>query len=212
MLLSTVHLWVDEPQMGSWLLTRETCAALASVLTAKIFSHPASLISQAGGLLISTLISLKHAGAAFAASRALQQLTEHCFDSDDVLIRQLPSAWANRLMGEISSERVRDSTLRRSTGFALGFLSIMRSEMVSKVARRALCPFILQKLIAHSLPSRDKLLAFFKKIKLPPASHQAIASRAILQVKCDGRSNEESSEVGAKQICSVTCQTCVPVS
>jgi Putative death-receptor fusion protein (DUF2428) len=186
--------------MGSWLLTRETCAALASVLTAKVFLYPASLIGQAGGLLISTLISLKHAGAAFAASRALQQLTEHCFDSDDVLIRQLPSAWANRLLGEISSERVRDSTLRRSTGFALGFLSIMRSEMLAKVAPRALCPFVLQKLIALSLPSRDKLLTFFEKIKLPPASRPDIACRAVFQLTCNGGSQEESSEVGAKQM------------
>jgi hypothetical protein len=155
-------------------------------------------MDQAGELLISTLISLKHAGAAFAASRALQQLTEHCFNSDDVLIRKMPSAWASRLLGEISSERVRDSTLRRSTGFALGFLSIMRSEMLSKMTPRAHCPFILQKLVTLSLPSRDKLLTLFERIRLSPASRQTIASHALLQQR-DDRSTDESSKVGATQ-------------
>ena len=183
--------------MGSWLLTRETCAALASLLTAKIFLHDVSRINQAGNLLISTLISLKHAGAAFAASRALQQIAKYCFDSDNVPVAQLPSSWATRLLGEIASERVRDSTLRRSTGFALGFLSIMRSEMLSKVAPRVLCPFILQKLIKLSVPSRDDLLILFEKLNLPSSCRRAVASEVLKEETSDAPSHQKPCEVGA---------------
>lgn len=154
--------------MGSWLLTRETCAALSSVLTCNILSKPHSHLEKGGSLLISTLVSLKHAGAAFAAHRALQQISEFCFSSTDPRVGSLPATWANRLLTEISSgDRVRDSTLRRSTGYALGFLAIMRSETSAKAEPRTLCPFILKEILCLSLPAKDEISEYFDRLSLP---------------------------------------------
>ena len=73
--------------------------------------------------------------------------------SSDPRSHNLPSKWANDLLYEISAkETVRDSTLRRSTGIALGFLSIMRSEPPATVSPRTICPFVLSNLVRLSLP------------------------------------------------------------
>jgi hypothetical protein len=64
---------------------------------------------------------------------------------------QLPSIWAEKFLFEMSSaEIVRDSTLRRSTGYGLGFLSVLRSEQVSP---KFLFPKVLSCIIRLSLPS-----------------------------------------------------------
>ena len=154
--------------MGSWLLTREACAALATLLCSNIFPVSEAHISRAGVVLVSTLISLKHAGAAFAAHRALQRIAEFCLcNSKNAEVAKLPTMWAYRLLEEISNvEKVRDSTLRRSTGYALGFLAIMRSEVSSKVEQRTLCPFILKNILALSLPSNKELFRYCEKLKL----------------------------------------------
>lgn len=78
-----------------------------------------NIISTAGDLLISTLTTLKHQGAAFAAHKALQSLSARCYkEADGNELRSFPSVWSQRLLDEIScSENVRDSTLRRSTGY-----------------------------------------------------------------------------------------------
>lgn len=136
-------------------------------------------------LLISTLVSLKHVGAAFAAHRALQQISLFCFNSKVPALGSLPSSWANRLLGEITeAEKVRDSTLRRSTGYGLGFLAIMRSEVSSGSDTRGLCVFILSKIMRLTLPSTGDLRHFFAKLKLPE-SFLASAFPDLLQ-QCSG--------------------------
>jgi hypothetical protein len=136
-------------------MTKEACASLSSSITCKEFHPSMSLIKAVGSLLISTLTSLKHQGAAFAAHRALQVISEFCFTSSvDEECVSLPLLWAKRLVSDISgSDNVRDSTLRRSTGYALGFLSIMRSEPPSSATPRTLSPDILGTLVRLSLPS-----------------------------------------------------------
>ena len=63
--------------------------------------------------------------------------------------------WSQRFLKEISAtERVRDSTLRRSTGYGLGFLSILRSEQVSP---RFMFPLVLGNIIRLSLPSSSAM-------------------------------------------------------
>ena len=78
-----------------------------------------TVVSTAGDLLISTLTTLKHQGAAFAAHKGFQKICERCYNEGDRNgIRFLPSKWSQRLIHEISCpEIVRDSTLRRSTGY-----------------------------------------------------------------------------------------------
>lgn len=158
-------------------------------------------LSRAGSDLISTLISLKHAGAAFAAHRALQRLAEFCFDSIDPKIGKLPSVWTRRLLEEISEvERVRDSTLRRSTGFALGFLAIMRSEVASKADQQTLCPFVLAELLKLSLPPSQRILDYFEKIKLSRAFSNSAFPNLPLIFSCQNRPHEIRSRVHALNI------------
>ena len=106
-------------KVGSWLLTKEACAALSSVIIAFPGKIDYDVMSMAGDLLISTLTSLKHQGAAFAAHKSLQKICARCHtENGESGVRSLPSKWSSRLMFEISCpDLVRDSTLRRSTGY-----------------------------------------------------------------------------------------------
>ena len=92
------------------------------------------VVSTAGDLLISTLTRLKHQGAAFAAHKALQKICIKCSkEGDRDGLRLLPSKWCQRLLYEIPSpEIVRDSTLRRSTGYG-EFMKLYSSSFAQKI-------------------------------------------------------------------------------
>ena len=89
--------------VGFWLLTKETCRALSTVLSSKAFD-PSSQRDEVGSLLLTTLMSLKHAGAAFAVT--VHYSSSHlicCFGSEDPAVRQFSAEWLfSRLVDEIS--------------------------------------------------------------------------------------------------------------
>lgn len=145
--------------IGSWLLTREACATLTSLITYEPTYVSSSGVGRAGQILITTMTALKHQGAAYAAQRALQQIATYCMSKVSATeLRRFPKRWSERLAIEISSaEKVRDSTLRRSTGYALGFLALMRSELSLKVFPRTLCPNILARLVMLALPPKSSV-------------------------------------------------------
>ena len=125
------------------------------------------LVSDVGELLLSTLTTLKHAGAAFAARDALQEITLACFSvSKQQSIGELPAEWSRILMDEISlNERVRNSTLRRSTGYALGFVAILRAE-IKATNSRSIGEGILSQLVKMSLPPETLISAEFERLGL----------------------------------------------
>jgi hypothetical protein len=141
---------------------------VAATITAEGFRAPTMLVQNVGTLLISTLTSVKHAGAAFAARDSLLEIATACMSpSQDQDIGSLPRVWTKRLLEEISlNEKVRDSTLRRSTGYALGFLAIMRSEMASKSGPSSLCPWVLENILMYSLPSEEQVRDDFENLHL----------------------------------------------
>jgi hypothetical protein len=53
--------------IGSWLLTREACATLASLITYEPRYTSSLVVGRAGQVLITTMTALKHQGAAYAA-------------------------------------------------------------------------------------------------------------------------------------------------
>lgn len=131
---------------------------MAAIMASQGFQPAPPLVEKCGALLISTLTSLKHAGAAFAARDSLQEIAFMCLRSDNDKLRIIPEVWVTRLLGEMcSAEKVRDSTLRRSTGYALGFLALMRSELSTRSGRSVLCDRILKCLVAYSLPAAQDL-------------------------------------------------------
>ena len=145
-------------------------AALLSKSRALLESE---LTSDAGAILLSTLISVKHAGVAFVAHRSLQRVCEACLkpnnseNTQKYSISQYPSKWASRIWKEISTfGKVRDSTLRRSTGFALAFLSIMRSEASLDKVQHRLCSNILSQIMRLSLPPQSYLQDYCRSIGL----------------------------------------------
>lgn len=156
--------------VGSWLLTKETCLALATLITQPGYVADAEVRDEAGMLLINTLTSLKHTGAAFAAHRAIQQIAKSCFlaGERDSALRQLPKQWAGRFLREVSEkEKIRDSTLRRSLGYSLGFVALQRAEISSCPAREhPLSRFLLSELVKMALPPRREVYAFSSKIAL----------------------------------------------
>ena len=153
--------------VGSWLLTREACAALSSVLTVSGSNSSEEVFNLAGTLLITTLTSLKHTGAAYAAHGALQRIAQFCLEK--TYIKHLPVEWVERLFREItSSDKIRDSTLRRSTGYALGFLSIMRSEISIRTATHALCKSVSRQILMLTLPRSTSLKKFLSTVGLSP--------------------------------------------
>ena len=149
-------------------MTKETCAAIASVITIEGYIAKHSLVSKVGQLLLSTLTTLKHAGAAFAARDALQLIATNCLNPKNPSdIRDLPDAWSHRLVDEISlNEKVRNSTLRRSTGYALGFLAIMRADVGNKSASTVISAPLLQKLLMLSLPPEQRIKESLTKLKI----------------------------------------------
>ena len=126
------------------------------------------MVSKVGQLLLSTLTTLKHAGAAFAARDALQLIAIHCLNPKNPSdIRALPNVWSHRLVDEISlNEKVRNSTLRRSTGYALGFLAIMRADVGNKSKSSSISVPLLQKLLMLSLPSERRVEESLAKLKI----------------------------------------------
>jgi hypothetical protein len=164
--------------VGSWLLAKEACATLTSLITYNPNYVPSAVVGRAGQLLITTMTALKHQGAAFAAQKALQQISMHCNSKTATPeLRDLPAQWSERLTMEISSaEKVRDSTLRRSTGYGLGFLALMRSELSLKVFPRTLCPHILARLVMLSLPPKSQIEGHADKLGL---SHVAVDATSL---------------------------------
>ena len=148
----------ESNQVGTWLLTKETCGAVSALMATPGFNPSPELVETCGSLFISTLISLKHAGAAFAARDALQEIARMCLLSKDGELQKIPERWINRLLDEIgSADKVRDSTLRRSTGYALGFVALMRAALASRSIFATLCDRILRQLIRCSLPAETEL-------------------------------------------------------
>jgi hypothetical protein len=146
---------------------KETCTAIAATMTADGFEAPYTLVEKVGVLLISTISSLKHAGAAFVARDSLQEVAKVCMSSSNKDVSALPELWARRLLEEISSyEKVRESTLRRSTGYALGFLAIMRSEISSKPGSSTIIPRVLENILAFSLPPEEEVKLAFERLQL----------------------------------------------
>lgn len=156
------------PKMGCWLLTKEACAALAIAgcySFNKIEYLPPGTISKVGLKLVSTIISLKHAGGSFAAHRALQEISSTCQRVS--VLAHLPQFWVKYLLEQISSpDFVRDSILRRSTGYALGFLAIMRTDL-RKGSSNIICPMVLSHLLRLSLPSKSHLHTKLVTLGLP---------------------------------------------
>ena len=135
------------------------------------------VVRKAGDLLISTLTTLKHAGAAFAARDSLQDIVSTCRKRGSYL-QSLPNTFSKRLLDEISVvDKVRDSTLRRSTGYALGFLSILRSENHAKNIHSELCRSILNSLVSLSLPGAEDLQCSLKRLKLSTYGREVVSGR-----------------------------------
>jgi len=153
----------DETQrviMGSWLLTREAMKTLSTIICISDDVISCEIIANAGILLLKTLTSMKHQGTSFTAHESLQQICDACFCSQREELSELPLQFMKDfLFREITriEEIVHDSTLRRSTGYALGFLCIMRSLSSSKKKERQnIITSTLAKLVKLSLPTNHE--------------------------------------------------------
>lgn len=152
--------------IGSWLLTKDACEALASTLALSI-ALDSRVFDKVGALLLKTQISVKHTGAAFAAHKALQLLSATCLRSDDETKQSLPTKWVTSLLLSVSDTgKVRNSTLRRSTGYALGFLALMRSDMASQGAARSFSQRIVNELLKLSLPPATEIRKLLEQLNL----------------------------------------------
>jgi hypothetical protein len=148
-------------------MTKEATATLATVLSLPTYAATFDQVSSVGFLLLNTLTTLKHAGAAFAARDALQEIAVAVYSlSTERNVADLPSQWSKFLMDEISlNERVRNSTLRRSTGYALGFVALLRAE--SKTTNhRSIGTTVLSQLVKMSLPPEKRISAELKRLEL----------------------------------------------
>ena len=138
--------------MGSWLLNREASLALGSVFTLRFADLSLDIVNETGLMLLRTLSSVKHTGAAHASNRALQALAAMCFSSIDSGLSSLPRSWSDRLLDEIAGRtKTKDSTLRRSTGFSLGLCAIMKAEMT--VPSRDVSTQVLERLLHLAVPN-----------------------------------------------------------
>ena len=84
-------------------------------------------IEATGKLLLRSLLTLKHVGSIFACSEALQSICTklHLSIGD---INQCPSRWLHVLLTRLTGASAAQFILRRSAGFSLAFVAILRSE------------------------------------------------------------------------------------
>ena len=185
--------------VGSWLLTKETCLALGALISQPGYSCDVEILYEAGMLVVNTLTSLKHTGAAFAAHKGLQSIAESCFRVDCDSRAGLPERWATRMLEVISeSEKIRDSTLRRSLGYSLGFLSLQRAEISTQTPPRRLCRHLVINLLKMSLPPRAEIQVFFTNIELDKSLIErmfSLSSRNETVLLLDDQSFERRSRV-----------------
>ncbi|GMI19685.1 hypothetical protein TrCOL_g1009, partial [Triparma columacea] len=156
--------------VGSWLLAKEACGCLA--MSAISFGDGGDLVEIAGALLIKTLTTLKHQGAAFAAAAALNKVALHCFKSSNTTttsLLSLPSTWMTGLLGEITQKTtVHQSTLRRSSGYAFGFLSMMKAECscFPPTSPLPITTATIKSLLHWSSPSASQFKAHAERLSL----------------------------------------------
>lgn len=143
-------------------MVKEACATLAAIVA--ISANPQKeFLEDAGFLLLSTLVTLKHQGGAFAAHKSLQSLSKTCFkiSNSELSIREIPAKWIGQLIAIVSDkETVQNSTLRRSTGYGLGFLSIMRAEPQP----RKMCSSAVSSLLRLALPPASMMRTKLRQI------------------------------------------------
>ncbi|GMH57887.1 hypothetical protein TrRE_jg5427, partial [Triparma retinervis] len=159
--------------VGSWLLAKEACGCLAA--SAISGGEGGRFVEAAGGLLIKTLTTLKHQGAAFAAAAALNKVALHCFNSSNApstttpSLRALPSTWMTGLLSEITQKTtVHQSTLRRSSGYAFGFLAMMKAECscFPPTSPLPITTSTIKSLLNWSSPSSSQFKAHVERLSL----------------------------------------------
>jgi hypothetical protein len=134
--------------VGSWLTVKETSLLMAELINCWYMKDVnVSLLTYEnveaiGNQLLRSLLSLKHMGAIASAGQAFYIMCKRLFAeqdrSADVVSKTkystLPYTWLNNLLnrvdggGESNKANAEQFFLRRSTGFATAFSSILRSE------------------------------------------------------------------------------------
>jgi hypothetical protein len=84
-------------------------------------------IEATGRLLLRSLLTLKHVGSIFACSEALQSICTKLHQTKGD-VNQFPSMWLNTLLTRLTGASAAQFILRRSAGFSLAFVAILRSE------------------------------------------------------------------------------------
>jgi len=156
--------------VGCWLLAKEASGLLATNVCAFDFTdsdHSVELVEEAGRIMLTTLSTLKHQGAAFACQRALAKISSFCFNSAREDLRRLPGGWLKSLLDSISDkDTVHESTLRRSSGYAFGFLSILGALLKSKADAGGLFASVMKELVRLSLPPIEEMAAVERVLQM----------------------------------------------
>ena len=171
--------------VGAWMLVKESCEALATTV-GSLGSLSLDDAKNIGSILISAMTSLKHTGAAYAAHNSLQRIAEKCCKDTNTESSRIFDAWLQRVFSEVNDETVvRDSMLRRSTGIALCFLSILRPFAKSKVSKgteNAISELLLNTIppeacvirsrLVHDTKDFDDLFSFLSSEAIAEALHR----------------------------------------
>ena len=124
--------------VGAWLLVKEASSMLSRLVDASIRLLPEVNLSfltdddidAVGQCFVDSLCRLKHMGAISEVHNSLQKSSEvllrHGFY--DIRLSGLPLKWLNILLNKLESEQ-QVFILRRSSGFAYSFLSLLRAEV-----------------------------------------------------------------------------------
>lgn len=143
--------------VGAWLLVKESSALLSRLIEASVKLAEESGISvlddesidRVGMAFIDALGRLKHMGAISEVHASLQKVSEtllrHSFSSPSLCA--MPLRWLHALLDKLES-RQQVFILRRSSGFAYSFLSLLRAEVSD--ARPTLLTLAMAALLRHA--------------------------------------------------------------
>lgn len=149
--------------VGAWLLVKEASCMLSRLVDASIRLLPemnvsfltADDVDAVGLCFVDSLCRLKHMGAISEVHSSLQKASEvllrHGFH--DANLCNLPLKWLHLLLDKLESEQ-QVFILRRSSGFAYSFLSLLRAEVSD--SKPYLLPIAMDRLLRSSAePSED---------------------------------------------------------
>ncbi len=148
--------------VGAWQIIKEATNCVATVIEEAPLGEAVQggLVSTAqaqstGDSMLSALLTLKHMGGVLHASHGFSRLCRVLLSSTAPGARGIVSAWLHSLLHRVAAKH-QQFILRRSAGFAMAFLAIVRAEAAAAGHSQPLIDTAVSHLLVHAAGEREE--------------------------------------------------------